>query len=73
MDKAEFIRLCDLCGYSSMKVAKEYTDRVRKEIYTDDDFEAVTRMVDKMYVIREDRYYYSNGCFTMYGGMDEEY
>lgn len=44
MDKEEFIRVCNSCGYAKKKLAKEYADNHPKEEYDIDDIIAVHRM-----------------------------
>jgi hypothetical protein len=45
LDKDEFVRMCQLCGYASKKNAKKYAEN--KETLTDADFKEVFRINER--------------------------
>ena len=63
MTKKEFIRECRLRGYCSVKLAREYTRRNKKDEYTEEDLR-------KCYEIDEERYLYENYRFLHHDSSD---
>ncbi len=47
MNSDIFISTCATCGYSTKEEAKRYTKTCRKELYSNDDFEEVFRIVQR--------------------------